>query len=108
MGSNSKDVQQAQKERAEKELSLRLEILAQRGLTTEKVEKDKVVRHLRADLKTFDRRLTTIDEQTALLEKVAKEKAAKAAKPKKKKKKAKEEAKPGGGKKKKKKKPKKV
>lgn len=103
MGSNDKEVQQAQKERAEQELALRLETLAQRGVAAEKVEKDKTVRHLRADLKAFNRRLATIDEQKALLEKVAKAKAAKAAAPKKKKKKKKVDEKPAGGGKKKKK-----
>lgn len=102
MGSNDKEVQQGQKERAAQELALRLETLTARGVATAKVEKDRVVRRIRADLRAFNRRLTAIDEQKVLLEKVAAEKAAKAATPKQKKKKEKVEEKPAeSGKKKK-------
>jgi hypothetical protein len=111
MGSNSKEVQTAQLERTEQELAARLATLAERGVEAAKTGKDNVVRHLKADIAQFKRRLATIDKLTALRKELAEKKAAKAAAPRRAKKKkgsAKAEkaaaAQPAGGKKAKKKK----
>lgn len=86
MGSNSKDVQIAQKELAEQELATRLATLAERGVTEAKIEKDSVVRHLKSNLVSLKKRLNTIDELAKRKAKQDKHKADKAATPKVKKK----------------------
>jgi len=85
MGSNSNDVQLAQKERAEHELEARLATLTERGRSPEQAKKDRMVRHLRADIKSFRKRITTIKTQAETLISATAKKAARLAEPKKKK-----------------------
>ncbi len=93
MGSNDRDVQLAQVETAERELAMRLATLTERGMTTPSTDRDRAVRHLRADIVSLKKRVTTIDDIEKRRQVQAKRKAAKAAealKPKKKKKKVEE------------------
>ncbi len=104
MGSNAKEVQQAQKERAEQELADRIATLSGRGLGDDALQKDRIVRSLKADIKSYKKRLATIEEQGETWRKAAEKKAARLAEPrqKKRKKKVAEPAPTPGGKKKKK------
>jgi len=79
MGSNSRDVQTAQKERAEQELAARKATLSERGVSEEKIAIDGVVRRLESNVKQITGRLRTIDGLEERKKLVAKQKAARAA-----------------------------
>jgi len=104
MGSKSREVRKSQVEMTEKQLETRLAILAERGAEGKTLDRDKIVRHLRADLVKAKKRIVAIDTKEELVKTLGEKKAAKAAAPrltalaKRKKKVAPEDAK--GGKKK--------
>jgi hypothetical protein len=109
MGSNDRDVQLAQRDRTNAELAARIAKLTAKGIDEKAMNKDSIVRHLRADLRALNGRLATIDALAEKKKKLAERKAAKLAAPKKKKGKKAEAAAPepkgkgkGKGKKKKK------
>lgn len=106
MGSESREVRDAQKARVEKALEARLGALAARGLEKKTIDKDPTVRELRADLKQARKRIAAIDAREAQARELAEHKAQKAAEAKEPKKKGKKEeaaAEPAESKKKKKK-----
>lgn len=107
MGSNSRQVQSGQKESSERKLKARLALLTEKGIESHNIDKDAVVKHLRANIRAINTRLKAIDAIGKKNEDLAKMKAEKAAAPKESSegtKKKKEEKAPAEGKEKKKKK----
>jgi len=107
MGSNSKQVQTGQKETFERKLKERLAFLSEKGIESQRIEKDAIVKHLQANIRAINNRLKAIDANKKKDEELAKMKAVKAAAPKEDPggtKKKKEEKAPAEGKEKKKKK----
>lgn len=85
MGSNDRDVQLAQRDLANEELTARVAKLTAKGIDEKALNKDPTVRHLRADLRSLNGRLATIDALVEKKKKLAERKAARLAAPKKKK-----------------------
>ena len=81
MGSNSREVQLAQKEQVEQELTARLATLTERGMSDKQKSTDTIVRKLRADIRSLNHRLEAIDSVEARVKKQAEHKAAQAAAP---------------------------
>ncbi|MBW2222134.1 MAG: hypothetical protein KAR43_05670 [Deltaproteobacteria bacterium] len=109
MGSNKKQTRLLQKAKFEKLLAERKALLLGKGVIESKLKKDKVVKHLQAELNRAVSAIASIDAREKVIEKakIKKQKNAeeKAVKPKSKKKKAETEpAEKGKGKEKKKKK----
>ena len=77
MGSKSRDVRLRQKELAEKALDARLAVLAEREVEGKTVDRDSVVRRLRADVAKSKKRIAAIDAQEKLNKKLAERKEAK-------------------------------
>jgi hypothetical protein len=107
MGSNQKQVQTGQKESFERKLKDRLAFLSEKGVESGKIDKDALVKHLKANIRAMNTRLKAIDALEKKDEELAKMKAERAAAPQedsKGMKKKKAEEKPVEGKEKKKKK----
>ena len=108
MGSNKKQTRLLQKAKFEKLLAKRKTLLLEMGVQEDKLKKDKVVKHLQAELNRTNSAIVSIDAREKVIEKekIKKQKLLeeKAAKPKTKKKKSETEtAEKDKGKKKKKK-----
>jgi hypothetical protein len=83
MGSNKKQAQMERKEYFERRLKDRLSYLSEKGIESPRLDKDTIVKNLRANIEAMNARLKTVaryEEKTAELEKA---KAAKAAAPRK-------------------------
>ena len=107
MGSNQKQVQTGQKEYFERKLKDRLAFLSEKGVESKNIDKDSLVKHFKANIRSMNTRLKAIDALEKKDEELAKMKTERAAAPQEdskgiKKKKA--EEKPVEGKEKKKKK----
>jgi hypothetical protein len=83
MVSKQKQKQLGQKENFERKLKDRLSILSERGVDSSKIDKDTVVKKLRADVRAMNARLNAIDRNEKKTEELAKIKAEKAAAPRK-------------------------
>ena len=93
MGSKQKQTRQLQKERFEQLLARRNALLVERGIEKQKIAKDKVVKHLQAEINRTARAIASINAREKVIEKakLQKQKNAekvKAGKPKSKKQKA--------------------
>lgn len=83
MGFMRKQMLAMQKASYEKTLQERLAILAKKGIPAPKVDKDTIVKKLKADIKAVNRRLATIAENDKKTEDNAKRIAARTAAPRK-------------------------
>jgi hypothetical protein len=83
MGFMRKQMLTMQKASFDKTLQERLAILAKKGIESPKVDKDTIVRKLKADIKAVNRRLASIAESEKKTEDNAKRIAARAAAPRK-------------------------
>jgi hypothetical protein len=81
MGSNQKQVQTGQKESFERKLKDRLAFLSEKGIESNKIDKDMLVKHLRANIRAIDTRLKAIDSIAKKNEELAIHKKEKAAAP---------------------------
>jgi len=79
MGSNQKQVQTGQKESFERQLKDRLAALSEKGTESHKIDKDTLVKNLRANIRAINTRLKAIDANEKKCEELAKMKAEKAA-----------------------------
>ncbi|MBN2254257.1 MAG: hypothetical protein JW736_00975 [Deltaproteobacteria bacterium] len=104
MGSKEKSIQQDQKAQLEKQLAERLAYLKEQELEPAQINKDTIVKNLRAKVRAIGGRLRTIDGHTKRTEELAQLKAEKLAAPKKESKKKQPEPPPAKGEGKKKKK----
>jgi len=78
MGSNQKQTQMDRKAYIEKTLKNRLSLLAEKGIESAKIDKDTIVRKLRANIEAINARLKTIadhEEKAKELKKIKAEKA---------------------------------
>jgi hypothetical protein len=82
MSSKSKDVRIEQRRILEKKLDLRLQQLAQKGISKEKAQSDPLVKNLKAKIRETNIRITAADKFVKLNEKLAEAKAQKLAEPK--------------------------
>jgi DNA polymerase III delta prime subunit len=83
MGFMRKQMLTMQKASYDKTLQERLAILAKKGIESPKLDKDTIVRKLKADIKAVNRRLAAVAENEKTTEENAKRIAARAAAPKK-------------------------
>jgi hypothetical protein len=83
MISKQKQRQLGQKENFERKLKDRLSILSEKGVDSSKIDKDTLVKKLRADVRAMNARLNAIDRNEKKTEELAKIKAEKAAAPRK-------------------------
>lgn len=81
MGSNKKHVQTGQKESFERKLKERLAFLSDKGVETHNIDKDALVKHLKANIRAINNRLKAIDANERKDEELAKKKVEKAAAP---------------------------
>jgi hypothetical protein len=81
MGSKHKEVQNGQKARFERNLNERLAVLSEAGIESREIEKDSLVKKLRANIKAINARLKAIEANEKRTEGLAKMKAEKAAAP---------------------------
>jgi hypothetical protein len=81
MGSNQKQVQTGQKESFERKLKDRLAFLSEKGIESHKIDKDTLVKNLRANIRAINTRLKAIDANEKKNEELAIMKAEKAAAP---------------------------
>lgn len=86
MSSKSKDVKIEQRRILEKKLDLRLQQLAQKGISKEKAQSDPLVKNLKAKIRETNIRIKAVEKITKLNEELAQAKIQKLAAP------AKEEA----------------
>jgi len=95
MPSKSKNVRLEQRRILEKKLDLRLQQLAQKGISKEKAQSDPLVKNLKAKIRQTNIRIAVFEKYVKQAEELAQAKAQKLAEPKKKKeKKPKAEPKP--------------
>ena len=83
MGSNQKQSQIEQKESFERKLKNRLALLSEEGIDSRKIDKDSLVKKLRANVKAINTRLKAIDAIEKKNEELAKMKLEKANAPRK-------------------------
>ena len=83
MPSKSQEARDEQKEYWEGQLKLRLTLLNEKGLPSEKVDKDPMVRKIRAQLRSTGRRMVVIEGRRKKIEEMARIKAEKMEGPKK-------------------------
>ena len=83
MGSKQKQAQIGQKESFERKLKNRLALLSEEGIESGKIEKDPLVKKLRANVAAMNNRLKTIDASEKKNEELAKMKLEKASAPRK-------------------------
>jgi hypothetical protein len=81
MGSNQKETQSIQKACFEQKLEKRLTLLSGKGIESPDINKDVLVKKLRANIKGINARLKTIADTEKKTEELAKVKAEKAALP---------------------------
>jgi hypothetical protein len=81
MGSNQKQTQMERKAYFERQLKDRLSVLSEKGIESPKINKDTIVKKLRANIVAINKRLKTIAGHEAKTEELAKTKAEKAAAP---------------------------
>jgi hypothetical protein len=81
MGSNRKQVQMERKAYFERRLKDRLSFLSEKGIESPQLDKDTIVKNLRANIEAINARLKTIARYEEKTEELAKTKAAKAAPP---------------------------
>ncbi len=81
MASKRKEIHLRHKAYFEQKLKDRLKSLSVKGVEPAKVDKDPLVRNLKAEIRTVNRRLRAIAAQEKLAEELVKRKAAKAAAP---------------------------
>ena len=77
MPSKSREARDEQKEYWEGQLKLRLKLLNEKGLPSEKVDKDPMVRKIKAQLRSTGRRMVVIERQRKKIEEMARIKAEK-------------------------------
>ena len=77
MPSKSREARDEQKEYWEGQLKLRLTLLNEKGLPSEKVDKDPMVRKIKAQLRSTGRRMVVIERQRKKIEEMARIKAEK-------------------------------
>ena len=83
MGSKQKETQTRQKESFERKLKDRLAILSEQGIDSRKMDRDSLVKKLRADVAAINTRLKAIDAKEKKNEELAKMKLEKANAPRK-------------------------
>ncbi len=83
MGSKQKQAQIGQKESFERKLKNRLALLSEEGIESGKIDKDPLVKKLRANVAAMNNRLKAIDASEKKNEELAKMKLEKAAAPRK-------------------------
>lgn len=83
MGSKQKQAQTGQKESFERKLKNRLALLSEEGIESGKIDKDPLVKKLRANIAAMNNRLKAIDASEKKNEELAKMKLEKAAAPRK-------------------------
>lgn len=81
MSSKSKDVKIEQRRILEKKLDLRLQQLAQKGISKEKAQSDPLVKNLKAKIRETNIRIKAVDKITKLNEELAQAKVQKLAAP---------------------------
>jgi len=81
MASKSKDVRIEQLRIFEKKLALRLEKIAQKGISKEKAQKDPLVKSLKSKIRETNVRIAASDKFVQLNQKLAQDKAQKLAEP---------------------------
>lgn len=81
MGSKLREVQNGQKARFEQNLKDRLAVLSEAGIESSKIDKDSLVKKLRANIKAINARLKAIDANEKKTEELARMKVEKAAAP---------------------------
>jgi len=79
MGSNKKQIQTGQKQSFERKLKDRLAYLSEKGIESHKIEKDPLVKNLRANVRAMNTRLKATDANEKMCEERTKMKAEKAA-----------------------------
>jgi len=79
MGSNQRQVQTGQKESFERKLKDRLAFLSEKGIESDKIDKNPLVKNLRANIRSMNARLKATDANEKKNEELAKMKAEKAA-----------------------------
>ncbi|MCX5829174.1 MAG: hypothetical protein NTV58_14400 [Deltaproteobacteria bacterium] len=83
MGSKQKQAQIGQKESFERKLKNRLALLSEEGIESRKIDKDSLVKKLRANVEAINTRLKAIDANEKKNEELARMKLEKAAAPRK-------------------------
>ena len=81
MGSNQKQTQAGQKASFERKLEERLSFLSKKGIESPEINKDTLVKKLRANIRAINARLNAIADKEKKTEALAKMKAEKAAAP---------------------------
>jgi hypothetical protein len=81
MASKSKDVRIEQLRIFEKKLALRLEKIAQKGISKEKAQKDPLVKSLKSKIRETNVRIAAVEKFVQLNQKLAQDKAQKLAEP---------------------------
>ena len=81
MASKSKDVRIEQLRIFEKKLILRLEQLAQKGISKEKAQRDPLVKSLKSKIRETNVRIAVVEKFIQLTQKLAQDKAQKLAEP---------------------------
>ena len=81
MGSNQRQTQNGQKECFERNLKDRLAVLSEKGSESREIEKDSLVKKLRANIRAINNRLKAIDANEKKTEELARMKVEKAAAP---------------------------
>ena len=81
MASKSKNVRLEQLRILEKKLALRLEKIAQKGISKEKAQKDPLVKSLKSKIRETNVRIAALDKLVQLNQKLAQDKAQKLAEP---------------------------
>jgi hypothetical protein len=83
MGSKQKQTQAVQRDQFKRRLEERLSLLSEKGIEPSKIEKDTLVKKLRANLRAINVRLNTIAEYEKRTEELARIKVERAAAPRK-------------------------
>lgn len=79
MNLKAKSYEESHRQKAQAELAARMALLKERGLEPKVMEKDTIVRKLKADLRKFKHRMLGVAAQETLLEKKMQHKQEKAA-----------------------------
>ena len=69
MGSKQKQTRQLQKERFEQQLAKRIALLLEKGIERQKIAKDKVIKHLQAEINRTVKAIDSISAREKLIEK---------------------------------------
>jgi len=68
MGSNRKEIRESQKQKFEAQLAARKEMLAKKGLTDAQQKNDKVLQHLKAEIKRTARAVDSIVKMRSVVQ----------------------------------------